>query len=152
MVNLYKPAFVELKEYGFEINDSNFQYFLTAKKCCLIPMYFHKDETKWYINTEGLDIFMHYCRVQRKTDYSGEDLILLSEISSELDNYCPFNFSELGGLFMLEALQGIITKSGIHKRKKQIYVRSYWALKTFQEAFYNKYQKDFEAIGDKIIH
>ena len=152
MANLYKPAFTQLKEYDLEINDSNFQYFLTAKKCCLLPMYFHKEYSKWYVNVEGLESFISYTKKQLKTDYQGDELILLSQISTELDRACPFNYTELGGLCKIGTLQYIVNKSGIYKRKKQIYKESYCSLKSFQEATYSKYEEDFIEIGDKIFH
>ncbi len=152
MANQYKHAFTQLKEYGIEINDSNFQYFITAKKCCLLPMYFYQEDSQWYLNVEGLDRFIQYTRKQINIDYKDCDRMLLSQISNDLDNYCPFNFTELGGLCKIGTLQYIINKSGIYKRKKQIYIESYWALKSFQESTYLMYQEDFEEIGDRIFH
>ena len=152
MANQYKPAILQLKEYNIEINDSNFQYFLTAKKCCLLPMYFLKEEIQWYLNVEGLESFIGYTKKQINLDYRDCDRMLLSQIGIDLDNYCPFNFTELGGLCEMGTLQYIINKSGIYKRKKQIYKESYWSLKSFQESTYSKYEEDFIEIGDKIIH
>jgi hypothetical protein len=84
-------------------------------------MYFHKEYSKWYVNVEGLESFISYTKKQLKTDYQGDELILLGQISNELDPDGPFNYPEIEGLCKIGTLQYIINKSGIYKRKKQIY-------------------------------
>lgn len=148
----YYPAQEILNEYGIELNASNLQYYLAAKRCCMFPAFFHESNQVLHFHAELFFAFKQYCEIQSKIDYSGSKLILLSKIKTDLDYECPFDFTELGIFYNLGALQGIINKSGRYKRKKQIYEQSYWDLKFLQEVTYGENKVCFNNMGDTIYH
>ena len=146
----YYPAQEILNEYGIELNTSNLQYYLAAKRCCMFPAFFHQSNQELHFHINLFLAFKQYCETQSELNYSGSKLILLSKIKTDLDFECPFDFTELGIFYNLGALQGIIKKSGTYKRKKQIYEQSYWDLKSFQKSTYYENKVYFDDMGDTI--
>jgi len=163
MANNYLPAIVIVPELlGKDFKVYNNQYLATARICQLFPAYNSTEDALWYYHVEAFKEFCRFCEEQAnlapQLKAAGDTLYFINQIrfGSESDDLepldfdCPFNLQQIGNLYMLNAVTGIILKRGINKHQKKIYASSYWALVKFRNRIKELYTTDLEIIGYQI--
>lgn len=163
MANNYLPATEIVPELlGSDFKVYNNQYLATARICKLFPAYNSKEDAQWYYHIHAFREFCEFCENQAnmapQLEEEGDTLYFINQIrfGAELDDLepldfdCPFNLQQIGNLYMMNAVTGIIMKRGVNKHQKKIYASSYWALIKFRNRIKDLYSKDIEVIGHQV--
>lgn len=123
-----------LKKWGIYDDERNLQsiigYYGHVRNMDIIVGKYEPKAKEWFYDETIFDAFMVFCINQSQTNYKGQ-LMYISHIAEIHDTNCPFNLYQLGNLFMLDALNGDVVRSGGNRLRKRVYTASYDAFKEY---------------------